>query len=707
MSLGLPIGLPAAATGAATGAAATAASATTTAASTATATAMTCDDILWEPVPLARADAASVFDQPRLEALGGLVCSWIDVGQEFVLAYAPVDAAQQAAAIADLDAAGLTRVDSPEGVRFLSRDAIQASPLGGEHLFADGHWYAVQVLTITGDGAFIVPGTGEASDGVRTRVLEAVGASTAATPAVPPAQPGAAGDALACDELGPQAVLDVIDPALRDIDDTLALQADHLGFDAQRFTDLGGTACTWMVGQALVWVTFAYAPVDAEAQAAAIADLTAAGLTRTDTGEGVRFSHPAVEQAQPLDGQHLFADGHWFVVRQLSVGSGGAFVVDAAPADADALRDRVLLALPPAPTATPAPAAQTPPPTEQPEPPLTADEPSVLSGLMPAGAAPVTVASVASTAGTALVLAALVAIPNRLVDLALGALAERARRRPATAAPGPAERIRRLVRRIERALHPVAGIAIGLLAAGALTALIDPRAGASLGTLRLAASATLGYAIEGLLGLLVVAWLLRRDGASVAVRFRPVSLLFVLGAIVVSRVVGFEPGFVFGIVLALVFLRRSARHEQRAALIELGYLGAVGVAAWLVYSAVQLNAPPTGMLGLLAVETIAGLTIGCLMALPVLLSPVGELPGRAIWRRSRWLWAAVLVAAMALVVWVVMPFPAAWDAVHTPVIAWVVLLVAYTLGAAAFWVAVARPFGRGADAVPGPAALPD
>lgn len=671
------------------------------------ATAMTCDELLWEPVPLARADAASVFDQPRFDALDGLVCSWIDLGQEFVLAYAPVDEAQQAAAMDDLEAAGLTRADSPEGVRFLSRDATQASPLGGEHLFADGHWYAVQVLTITGDGAFIVPGTGEASDGVRTRVLEAVGANAATAPAARPTQPGADGDALSCDELGAQAALDVIDPALRDLDDSLALQGDDLGFDAQRFTDLGGTACTWMIGQALAWVTFAYAPVDDRAQATAIADLAAAGMTRTDTVQGVRFSHPAVEQAKPLDGQHLFADDHWFVVRQLSIGSGGAFIVDAAPADADALRDRVLLALPPAPTATPAPVAQTPLPplpTAEPEPPLAADEPSVLSALVPAGGAPVTIASVASTAGTALVLAALVAIPNRLVDLTLGALADRPRRRPTTGAPGPAERIRRLVRRIERALHPAAGITIGLLAAGALTALIDPRAGATLGTLRLAASATIGYAIEGLLGLLIVASLLRRDGASVGVRFRPVSLLIVLGAIVVSRVVGFEPGFVFGIVLGLVFLRRSPRHEQRASLIELGYLAAVGVAAWLVYSAVRLNAPPTGALGLLALETLAGLTIGCLMALPLLLSPAGELPGRALWQRSRWLWAAAFVAAMALVVWVVMPFPAAWDAVHTPVIAWVVLLVAYTLGAASFWVAVAKPFGRGADAVPDPGA---
>ncbi|MCH1881958.1 hypothetical protein [Agrococcus sp. ARC_14] len=699
VALGLALGLPIAQLG---GEPAASAAVTTTA----SATSMTCDEILWEPVPLARADAASVFDQPRLDALGGLVCSWIDVGQEFVLAYAPVDAAQQAAAMADLETAGLTRVDSPEGVRFLSRNAIQASPLGGEHLFADGHWYAVQVLTITGDGAFIVPGTGEASDGVRTRVLEAVGASTAAAQAAPPAQPGAAGDPLSCDELGPQAVLDVIDPSLRDIDDTLTLQADDLGFDAQRFTGLGGTTCTWMVGQALAWVTFAYAPVDDEAQATATADLTALGLTRADTPEGVRFSHPAVEQAQPLDGQHLFADDHWFVVRQLSIGSGGAFIIDATPADADALRDRVLLALPPVPTATPAPAAQTPSPlpTEEPAPPLTADEPSVLSGLVPAGAAPVTVASVASTAGTALVLAALVAIPNRLVDLTTGTLADRARRRPGggTGSLSPAERIRRLLRRIERSLHPVAGIAIGLIAAGALTALIDPRAGATLGTLRLAASATLGYAIEGLLCLVAVAWMLRRDGANVGVRFRPVSLLIVLGAIVVTRVVGFEPGFVFGVVVALVFLRPSPKHERLGALIELGYLAAIGIVAWLVYSAIQSSAAPTGPLGLLVVETLAGLTIGCLMALPLLLSPVGELPGTAIWQRSRLLWVAAFAVSMALVVWVVMPFPAAWDAVHTPVIAWVVLLAAYTLGAAALWVAVTKPFGRRADAVPGP-----
>ncbi|WP_405219252.1 hypothetical protein [Agrococcus sp. Ld7] len=503
---------------------------------------MTCDQILWEPVTIALADAASVFDESRMTDVGGLSCTWIDIGQEFTLAYAPVDDEQRAAAVAELEAAGLERADSPEGIRFHSAETEQAGPLDGDHLFADGHWYAVQVLSVGSGGFFLVPGTDQATDGVRTRVLQAVGANT---PAPTPT---------------------------------------------------------------------------------------------------------------------------------------------------------------PASTATGAPAAATPPPppppTEAQEPTLAADQPSVLSGLAPAGAAPVTVASVASTAGTAMVLAALVAIPNRLVDMTAGALADRRRRRAiagVTDALTVAERIRRLVRRVERALHPVAGITIGLIVAGALTALIDPRAGATLGTLRLAASATLGYAIEGLLGLLLVAWLLRRGGASVGVRFRPVSLVIVLGAIVVSRLIGFEPGFVFGIVLALIFLRPSPEHERRAALLELGYLAALGVAAWLVYSVIQVNVPPTGPLGLLGLETLAGLTIGCLMALPLLLSPVGELPGTAIWRRGRMLWAGTFIAAMALVVWVVMPFPAAWDAVHTPVVAWVVLLVAYSVVAAALWAAVTRPWSR-ADA---------
>lgn len=536
--------------------------------------------------------------------------------------------------------------------------------------------------------------------GATTTAVAPNAAATAALPAASTATP------LTCDELGAGFVETIVDDPLDDTPDVV-LQDDDLGFPAQRMTDLGGSACTWMVGQAFAWVTLAYAPVDDAEQAAAIGDLEAAGLTRTDSTEGVRFSQPAVEQAESLDGQHLLADGLWVVVRELSIGSGGIFILEGTPASADALRDRVRLALPaaPMPTQTPTPTAATavqavptPEPTEEATPMLAADEPSVLSGLAPAGSAPVTVTSVASTAGTALVLAALVAIPNRLVDMTAAALADRPRRRRATSAPGVAERIRRLVRRIERALHPVGGIAIGLVAAGALTALIDPRAGATLGTLRLAASATLGFAIEGLLGLLLVAWLLRRDGANVAVRFRPVSLLIVLAAVALSRIVGFEPGFVFGVVLALVFLRPSPRHEQRAALIELGYLAAAGIAAWLIYSAIQSGAPPTGPLGLLAVETLAGLTIGCLMALPLLLSPVGELPGAAVWRRSRTLWLATSAAAMALVVWVVMPFPAAWDAVHTPVVAWFVVLFVYTLGAAAAWAAVTQPFGRGSDA---------
>ncbi len=92
--------------------------------------------------------------------------------------------------------------------------------------------------------------------------------------------------------------------------------------------------------------------------------------------------------------------------------------------------------------------------------------------------------------------------------------------------------------------------ASGVALAALISAFVDPEFGFNPGSVRVVLSLLVSFAIDVALGWLIVIWVMRRlvPGATHTFLFRPATLLVVVAAVVFSRLTGFEPGIVFGLV---------------------------------------------------------------------------------------------------------------------------------------------------------------
>lgn len=129
----------------------------------------------------------------------------------------------------------------------------------------------------------------------------------------------------------------------------------------------------------------------------------------------------------------------------------------------------------------------------------------------------------------------------------------------------------------------------------------------------------------------------------------PAGLLIALACVVVSRLSGFEPGYLYGVVCAVAF---SGKVDKKAHghLIALGTLVTLGIAvvAWL--ATVPLNhlaAEPNPFFGWVILDDIAGsLFVGGVVGSVINLLPLRFLAGRdlAAWSKTAW----ALVAGVSL-----------------------------------------------------------
>lgn len=430
-----------------------------------------------------------------------------------------------------------------------------------------------------------------------------------------------------------------------------------------------------------------YTPASSEVVASETARLLAIpSFFQDGDADGIRLrsdGRPTASNAEHVDASWQFQarDGFWFFV----VAPDGFASESRAELDArmDDLMERVQLnvitALAPAEQAAPEPSA-TPVPSAPTA--FTADTPSTLSGLQTVQEVALTPASLGGCLAVAIVLAALVGLPGRLVDSALSARYDEWTRALAPVSTATA-RLRAAIDRMPRLLV----LAGGLVVASVFAAFVEPELGLNGGSVRLVLSILAGMVVENLLGLALIAvWLARRGQAS-RLALRPGSLVIVLLTALLSRAGGFEPGFVFGLVLAVVLAGTvSEEREAEASVAEGAWLLVLGFAGWLAYSGmVGAGWGESDAVGLFAVETLAAVTVGCLSALPLVTLPLAGLPGRALWRRSRLLWAGAQAVAVAVFVFVVLPFPQSWEAVETPFIAWIVAFAVYAAVAVALW----------------------
>ena len=325
-----------------------------------------------------------------------------------------------------------------------------------------------------------------------------------------------------------------------------------------------------------------------------------------------------------------------------------------------------------------------------------------------------------------LVLVILLALPTALLNSASSTGAEKvaawrasaAARRAALGSGLPSglratgEKVRAWWARASTAKRGLPLAAATLLAAAVMSGFVDPDFGIGASTPRVLLSIVLGFTLEVLLGWVAMLILLPRLIAGVDARLdvRPATLLIVLGAVIVTRLTGFEPGIVFGLVAGVAVgatLATAAR--VRVALAGLAWGYALAVLAWVAYAALEptvldaASASPDGLppLGLVLLrEALATMTMAGIAALPVALVPLRGLTGHELWSWSKPLWAGLYAVGLLSFFLVLMPMPFAWTGVEAALATWVTGYLIYAGVAVALWLAITQPWKRDAEPPP-------
>lgn len=313
-------------------------------------------------------------------------------------------------------------------------------------------------------------------------------------------------------------------------------------------------------------------------------------------------------------------------------------------------------------------------------------EPTVFGGLDTLATAAEPANLVWAAVGT-IILALLIAVPTHFFNSAAETLSDRV--------GAWWRRVRRRPEADEKAGVALRGwplAAGGVAAAAGIAAFADPAFGFDAAGLRVLLSILVAFGIEVVLGWFAVILLVRRTHptASATFRFAPLTLLVVAAAVLLTRLTGFEPPIVFGLVAGVAFGGLLGTAEKaRVALIGLGWAFGIGMLAWLGYSVAVAAGADVFVRELLATAAIAGIS-----TLPIALLPLRGLAGRTVWEGNRIAWIAAYAIGLFAFLLVLLPLPASWAEVGFGLWAWIGLYALYALAGVAIWLVVTRPWRR-------------
>lgn len=479
---------------------------------------------------------------------------------------------------------------------------------------------------------------------------------------VPSASASAAVEPITCENL-------IDEAAAEQFESSGYTLLDDTGIDPV-FETYGGVRCLWGVENSGLFVRAAYSPITADQSVLERSRAAEKGLISSEVAQGTLFSIPPSPEGSDFIESYLFTDTAWYY----TFGASEEFLFSLV-SNVERLTNSA-----PNETGAGGPAGSASP---------NADDPSVLGSLETVQSLGLTPARALATAALTVVLVIVVGFPGILIQSTTTTHAERlfgwtrGVRESLSRGVAPA---RRLVVAAPRWVP----IAIGVASAAAITGFIDPGFGTHAGaSARLFASLVVAILIESVVAALVAAAFLRRSDASISPRMRFVwpSLLLVAAAVVFTRVSGFEPGIVFGLVLGLVFgVSLTAIQKARVVLVTAGVGLAIAVISWFSYSAlVEVMPADSGFAGVLILETLSGVTIAGIAPLPIALLPLAALDGGSLWASSRATWALAYGVGLWMFLIVLLPLPISWDAIGGTFAGWIGLYAAFALFAVSFW----------------------
>jgi parallel beta-helix repeat protein len=229
------------------------------------------------------------------------------------------------------------------------------------------------------------------------------------------------------------------------------------------------------------------------------------------------------------------------------------------------------------------------------------------------------------------------------------------------------------------------------LVGGFIYSLLSPDFGLNQGSLALLAGMTVAVAVVSVGFCLPSALYMRRNhGEWGSISVLPASLLVGLACVALSRLMNFQPGYLYGVLAGIVFARALREREQgRLSAVAALFMLGVSVLAWVARVPVSAAASEPGVsVWLVALESCLGaIFLLGLESIVVGLLPMRFLDGGRVREWSGAAWAVLFVTGLFALVHVLLS-PGSGYVGHTSgevTIAVVVLYVAFGAVSVAFW----------------------
>jgi hypothetical protein len=230
------------------------------------------------------------------------------------------------------------------------------------------------------------------------------------------------------------------------------------------------------------------------------------------------------------------------------------------------------------------------------------------------------------------------------------------------------------------------GVGLFLAASALLYALLDPG---------LALEAESAAEVVGIgLGILVTAFAFeipsliahRRLGDRWRLQVLPGTIVVGIVCVVISRVTGFLPGYVYGLILGLSFARElPERDEGRGTALAGVLMLGVAVLAWFALSA--LGSEGGGVLAIAARTILAAVVVGGLEGVVFGLAPLRFLQGEVLWAWNRIAWGVVFGLGVFAFAHILINPQSGYlsDSSRTPLLTILGLFIGFGIVSVAFW----------------------
>ncbi|MEO8095293.1 MAG: hypothetical protein ABI632_10210 [Pseudolysinimonas sp.] len=311
-------------------------------------------------------------------------------------------------------------------------------------------------------------------------------------------------------------------------------------------------------------------------------------------------------------------------------------------------------------------------------------DPSVLSSLRTfADALPTPTQSVVIV-GSSIMLMLVVGWPGSLLNSVIGARwdAFSARLQSRRKSPEPASSSTDGIPAKPRRTAPRWLAWPGLVLAALIGGFVDPAFGFNAMSARVVVSGLLSLLVFNVAAWSLAGVIIRRIEPRSApyIKFRWGSLLVLLGAVVLARLLDFNPGVIFGLVAGLAFGMTLARSREAVVVVAgAAFALVVSMLGWTGYSllAPLASSQAGNPVAVFATEFFSGLTIEGVSSLPLALLPFALLDGGKLFGWKKWVWAIAYTAGLAVFMLVLLTIPDSFGQIPGDFLRWIGLFVAF------------------------------